>query len=90
MLFKETVAVYCESHTEPTTATLSWQSSEFLIAKEVGMYSYYCALKGCKLSLCVLGCQVSERSRPEHLPIVALNSVMVGSMGYFLHSRTNS
>jgi hypothetical protein len=38
MLFGETVAVYCESHTEHTD-TLCWQNAEFWCGKAGGTYS---------------------------------------------------
>jgi hypothetical protein len=51
MLFRETVAVYCENHSEHTN-TLCGQNEEFEYVKEDGMYSnhwdskrshsYYC------------------------------------------------
>jgi hypothetical protein len=44
MLFRETTAVYCENHTEHTTATICGQNTEFLNAKAGGTYSYHCAL----------------------------------------------
>jgi hypothetical protein len=43
MLFRETVAVYCENHTEHTD-TLRGQKAEFLNDKTFGTYSYRCAL----------------------------------------------
>jgi lipoate-protein ligase B len=45
MLFEETVAVYCENHTEHTD-TLCGQNVEFLYVKAGGKYTYHCALKG--------------------------------------------
>jgi hypothetical protein len=41
MLFRETVAVYCENHTEHTDA-LCGQNAEFLNVKACGTYSHYC------------------------------------------------
>jgi hypothetical protein len=40
MLFRETVAVYCENHTELTN-TLSGQDAELLYVKACGTYSYH-------------------------------------------------
>jgi hypothetical protein len=45
MLFGETVAVYCENHTEHTD-TLSGQNAEFLYAEAGGTYSNHWPLKG--------------------------------------------
>jgi hypothetical protein len=45
MLFRETVAVYCESHTEHTD-TLCGQNAEIFNAKAGGKCNYHCALKG--------------------------------------------
>jgi hypothetical protein len=45
MLFRETVAVYCENHTEHTN-TLCGQNVEFEYVKAGGTYSNHCALKG--------------------------------------------
>jgi hypothetical protein len=45
MLFGETVAVYCESHTE-NTRTLCGQNAEFWYVKAGGIYSNHWALKG--------------------------------------------
>jgi hypothetical protein len=45
MLFGETVAVYCENHTEHTD-TLCEQNAEFSCAKAGGTYSDHWALKG--------------------------------------------
>jgi hypothetical protein len=39
MLFRETVAVYCENHTEHTD-TLRGQNAEFLNIKADGTYSH--------------------------------------------------
>jgi hypothetical protein len=47
MLFGETVAVYCENHTEHTD-TLCGQNSEFYYVKVCGTYSYRCALRDCR------------------------------------------
>jgi hypothetical protein len=44
MLFRETVAVYCENHTEHTNA-LRGQNAEFYRVNASGLYSYGCALK---------------------------------------------
>jgi hypothetical protein len=44
MLFGETVAVYCENHTEHTD-TLRGQNAEFWYVKESGIYSNEWALK---------------------------------------------
>jgi hypothetical protein len=38
MLFRETVAVYCENHTEHTN-TLRGQNAEFWYIKAVGTYT---------------------------------------------------
>jgi hypothetical protein len=46
MVFGETVAVYCENHTEHTD-TVCGQTVEFLDAKLGGTYSYRSALS-CK------------------------------------------
>jgi hypothetical protein len=43
MLFGETVAVYCENHTEHT---LCGQNAEFWYVKADGTYSNHWALKG--------------------------------------------
>jgi hypothetical protein len=45
MLFRETVAVYCENHTEHTN-TLYGQSAEFYYVKADGTYINHWALKG--------------------------------------------
>jgi hypothetical protein len=45
MLFGETVAVYCENHTEHTN-TLCWQNAEFFNTKADGTYSYRCVVMG--------------------------------------------
>jgi hypothetical protein len=42
MLFRETVAVYCEDHTEHTNG----QNAYFLSVKWSGTYNNQCALKG--------------------------------------------
>jgi cellobiose phosphorylase len=42
MLFRKTVAVYCETRTEHTNTL--WQNAEFWYVKEGGTYSHYCAL----------------------------------------------
>jgi hypothetical protein len=43
MLFRETVAVYCENHKEHIN-TLCGQNAEFLYVTESGTYSYHCAV----------------------------------------------
>jgi hypothetical protein len=45
MLFRETVAVYCENHMEHINA-LYGQNAEYLNVKVCGIYSYHCDLKG--------------------------------------------
>jgi hypothetical protein len=45
MLFVETVAVYCENHTEHTD-TLCGQNAEFWCVKTGGTYTNHKALKG--------------------------------------------
>jgi hypothetical protein len=45
MLFGETVAVYCENHTEHTD-TLCVQNAEFWYFKAGGTYSNHWAVKG--------------------------------------------
>jgi hypothetical protein len=45
MLFRETVAVYCENN-EKNTDTLCGQKAEFERVKAGGMYSNHWALKG--------------------------------------------
>jgi hypothetical protein len=45
MLFGETVALYCENHTEHTD-TLCGQYVEFRYVKAGGIYSNHWALKG--------------------------------------------
>jgi hypothetical protein len=45
MLFKETVAVYCENHTEHMN-TLCGQNAEFPYVKVGGTYSNHWTLKG--------------------------------------------
>jgi hypothetical protein len=45
MLFRETVAVYCENHTEHTDI-LCGQSADFSVVKQSGTYSNHWALKG--------------------------------------------
>jgi hypothetical protein len=45
MLFGETVAVYCENHTEHTN-TLCGQNEEFWDVKASGTYTNHQALKG--------------------------------------------
>jgi hypothetical protein len=49
MLFGETVAVYCENHTEHTN-TVCGQDAEFYYVKAGGTYSNHWALKGCTYS----------------------------------------
>jgi hypothetical protein len=44
MLFKETIAVYSETHTKPIT--FCGQNAELLNVKAGGLYSYHCVLKG--------------------------------------------
>jgi hypothetical protein len=44
MMFGETVAVYCENHTEHTD-TLRGQNAEFRYVKASGTYTYRCAVK---------------------------------------------
>jgi hypothetical protein len=44
MLFRETVAVYCENHTQHTN-TLCGQNAEFWCVKEGGTYSNHWVLK---------------------------------------------
>jgi hypothetical protein len=44
MLFRETVAVYCENHTEHTN-TLCGQNVESLDVTTNGKYSYHCGIK---------------------------------------------
>jgi hypothetical protein len=41
MLFKETVAVYCENRTEHTD-TFSGQNAEYVTVQEGGIYSNHC------------------------------------------------
>jgi hypothetical protein len=43
MLFGETVAFYCENHTEHTD-TLCGQNAQFWCVKAGGTYIYHCAL----------------------------------------------
>jgi hypothetical protein len=45
MLFEETVAVYCENHTEHTD-TLCGQNAEFSCVKAGGTYSNHWSSKG--------------------------------------------
>jgi hypothetical protein len=45
MLFRETVAVYCENHTEHTN-TLCGQNAEMFCVKADVTYNNYCVLKG--------------------------------------------
>jgi hypothetical protein len=45
MLFRETVAVYCENHTKHTN-TLCGQNAEFLCVKASGTYGNHWTLKG--------------------------------------------
>jgi hypothetical protein len=45
MLFRETVAVYCENHREHTN-TLRGQNGEFWYVKAGSIYSNHSALKG--------------------------------------------
>jgi hypothetical protein len=45
MLFRETVAVYCENHMEHTN-TPCGQNAEFWYVKAGGTYTNYWALKG--------------------------------------------
>jgi hypothetical protein len=45
MLFRETVAVYCENHTEHAD-TLCGQNAEFQCDKACGTYTNHWALKG--------------------------------------------
>jgi hypothetical protein len=44
MLFRETVAVYCENHMEPTN-TLCGQNTEFMYVKVGGTYGNHWTLK---------------------------------------------
>jgi hypothetical protein len=44
MLYRETIAVYCENHTEHTS-TLSGQIAEFYYVKASGIYSNHSTLK---------------------------------------------
>jgi hypothetical protein len=44
MLYRETVAVYCENHTEHTNTL--WADAEFWYVKAGGTYSNHQALKG--------------------------------------------
>jgi hypothetical protein len=44
MMFRETVAVYCENHTQHTN-TLCGQNAEFWYVKEGGTYGAHWALK---------------------------------------------
>jgi hypothetical protein len=50
MLFTETIAVYCENHTEHIN-TLCGENGEFFNIKVGGTYRYHWALK-CSLSIC--------------------------------------
>jgi hypothetical protein len=45
MLFRETVTVYCENHTEHTN-TLCGQNAEFWYVKVRGIYRNHSAVKG--------------------------------------------
>jgi hypothetical protein len=45
MLFRETVAVYCENHTEHTN-TFCGDNAEFYFVKASGTYSNHLNLKG--------------------------------------------
>jgi hypothetical protein len=45
MLFRETVAVYCENHTEHIN-TLCGQNAEFWYVKAGGVYIYHCDSQG--------------------------------------------
>jgi hypothetical protein len=45
MLFRETIAVYCENHTEHTN-TLRGQNAEFYYVKAGRIYSNHSALGG--------------------------------------------
>jgi hypothetical protein len=45
MLFRETIAVYCENRTKHTN-TLRGQNAEFYCVKAGGIYSNHSALKG--------------------------------------------
>jgi hypothetical protein len=45
MLFRETIDIYCENHTEHTN-TLRGQNAEFEYVKAGGIYSNHSALKG--------------------------------------------
>jgi hypothetical protein len=51
MLFGETVAVYCENHTEHIN-TLWGQNAEFWDVKADGMQSYHWAMKALVVQLC--------------------------------------
>jgi hypothetical protein len=44
MLFRETVAVYCENHTEHTQDSL-WHNKNITYIQPGGAYSYHCVLK---------------------------------------------
>jgi hypothetical protein len=45
MVFRETIAVYCENHTEHTN-TLRGQNAKFYYVKAAGIYSNHSTLKG--------------------------------------------
>jgi hypothetical protein len=45
MLFGETIAVYCENHTEHIN-TQCGQNAEFFSVEIYGIYNYLCVLKG--------------------------------------------
>jgi hypothetical protein len=45
MLFRETVAVYCENHTEHTN-TIFGENPELWYVKAGGTYNNHCALNG--------------------------------------------
>jgi hypothetical protein len=48
MLFRETVAVYCENHTEHISK-LYGKNTEFSNVEANGIYIYHCAVEGIEL-----------------------------------------
>jgi hypothetical protein len=72
MLFGETVAVYCENHTEHTD-TLFGQNAEFWCVKAGGIYSYHWAVRVKVLDGGLVGDDIvhysssSETRRPQFL-----------------------
>jgi hypothetical protein len=81
MLYRETVAVYCENDTE-NTYILCGQNAEFWRVKTGGTYSNHWALKGSR----VLCCLVSPLNTLFYIPVIVylLQPLSVCDPVYFL------